>query len=75
MGNRLELGEAIRELIEKFADSAAVQIAEVQAISGDPDAAFEWLEKAYSMRDGGLAEMKSSRHFRSLHGDPRWRRC
>jgi eukaryotic-like serine/threonine-protein kinase len=72
MGNRLELGEAIRELIEKYADSAAVQIAEVQAISGDPDAAFEWLEKAYSIRDGGLAEMKSSRHFRSLHGDPRW---
>jgi hypothetical protein len=39
---------------------------------GEKDRAFEWMERAYAQRDGGLAEMKSSPRLRSLHGDPRW---
>ena len=72
MGHGPESDEATRELTEKHADSMAVQIGEVQAVRGEADAAFEWLEKAYSLRDGGLAEMKNSRQFRTLHNDPRW---
>jgi hypothetical protein len=39
----------------------------------EPDLAFEWLERAYAQRDGGLSEMSVSPRFRALHRDPRWR--
>ena len=48
------------------------QIAEVHAARGDADAAFEWLERAYVQRDGGVTETKVSPYFRPLHGDARW---
>ena len=67
-----ESDEALRELIEKYADGGAYQIAEVRATRAEADAAFEWLERAYTQRDGGLVEMKASPRLRSLHGDPRW---
>lgn len=34
---------ALRELIEKYADSDAAQIAEAYAYRGEADRAFEWL--------------------------------
>ena len=72
LGRGAESDEALRELIEKYADGGAYQIAEVHAARGEADAAFEWLDRAYAQRDGGLAEMKPSPRLRSLHGDPRW---
>jgi tetratricopeptide (TPR) repeat protein len=72
MGRGSESDEALRELIEKYADDSANQIAEVLAARGEAEAAFEWLERAYAQRDAGLAMMKTGPHFRSLHGDPRW---
>jgi len=59
-------------LEEKYADDSAYQIAEVHAVQGATDAAFEWLERAYQQHDGGLASMKASLHVRSLRSDPRW---
>jgi hypothetical protein len=72
MGHAAESDEALGELIEKFAEDWALQIADVHGARGEADAAFEWLERAYAQRDGGLADMKWSPRFRSLHGDPRW---
>jgi hypothetical protein len=34
---------------------------------------FEWLERAYKQRDGGLAEIKGEPLLHSLKGDPRYR--
>lgn len=61
-----------RELIEEHSDRAAFQAAEVHGARGEADAAFEWLDRAYAQRDGGLTALKISPHLRSLHGDPRW---
>jgi len=72
LGHGLDSDEALRELIEKHAEGHAFQIAQVHAVRGDADAAFEWLERAYAERDSGLAAMKVSRYLRSLHRDPRW---
>jgi len=72
LGKRADSDEALRELIEKYADGGAYQIAEVHAARGEVDAAFDWLERAYAQRDGGLSDSKTSPRFRSLHGDPRW---
>ena len=61
------------ELIDKYGDGATFQIAEVCGVRGEADEAFEWLERAWAQRDGGLTDLKTSPRLRSLHGDPRWR--
>ncbi|HEU4333112.1 MAG TPA: protein kinase [Candidatus Eisenbacteria bacterium] len=72
-GRRAESDERLRELIGSYAEGGAYQIAEVHAARGEADAAFEWLERAYEQRDGGLVEMKPEPAFRALHADPRWK--
>ena len=68
-----ESDAALRDLIEKYADESAYQVAEVYVARGEKDAAFEWLERAYAQRDSGLVSMKTSSYCGSLHDDPRWR--
>ena len=36
------------------------------------DPAFEWLERAYKQRDGGLSEIKGDPLLKNLEKDPRW---
>jgi hypothetical protein len=36
------------------------------------DRAFEWLERAYAQRDGGLAQLKGDPLLKSLERDPRY---
>ena len=72
LGRRAESDKALCGLIEKCAEGSACQIAEVYGERREPDAAFEWLERAYAHQDGGLCEMKASPRFRALYGDPRW---
>jgi len=50
----------------------AFQIAEIYAYRGEADKAFEWLERAYKQRDGGLSQMKGDPLLSSLERDPRW---
>jgi TolB-like protein/tetratricopeptide (TPR) repeat protein len=71
-GRREQADATLRQLVAKHAESAATQIAEVHAVRGEVDAAFEWLERAFAHRDGGLTEIMASPHFRSLASDPRW---
>jgi tetratricopeptide (TPR) repeat protein len=72
LGHAAESDAALEELIEKCSENSAFQIAEVYGARDMVDRAFEWLERAYEQRDGGLAEVKVSPRLRSLHGDPRW---
>ena len=72
MGHGAESEAALHELIEKYSDDGAYQVAEVHGARGEADAAFEWLERAYAQRDGGLVGLRYSSPLRSLHGDPRW---
>ncbi len=72
-GHTKESETALGELTEKHAEKAAYQIAEAHAVRGEVDAAFAWLERAYTQRDGGLCEVMTSPYLRSLHGDCRWR--
>ena len=72
LGRGAEADRALRELTEKYAVEAAAQIAEVHAVRGEIDRAFEWLERAYAQRDAALPGMKLTPSYRTLHGDPRW---
>jgi tetratricopeptide (TPR) repeat protein len=71
-GRRVESDEALRALAGKYANNAAYQVAEVHAARGEADPAFEWLERAYAQRDGGVAWTKIDPLLRPLHPDPRW---
>lgn len=71
-GRPADSDEALQLLTQSFGDDFAYQIAEVHAARGEADMAFEWLERAYAVRDSGLLSMKASPHCRSLHDDPRW---
>jgi adenylate cyclase len=67
-----ESQQALDELIAKHTHEAAYQIAQAHAWRGETDRAFEWLERAYTQRDGGLSEVKIAPMLRSLHGDRRF---
>jgi len=72
LGRARESQQALDELTGKGAENAAYQIAEVHAWRGEKDKAFEWLERAYRQRDGGLADIKYDPLLNSLHGDSRY---
>jgi TolB-like protein/DNA-binding winged helix-turn-helix (wHTH) protein len=67
-----ESQQALGELIAKHAQEAAYQIAEVYAWRGEKDKTFEWLERAYMQRDGGLVEIKVDLLLADLRSDPRY---
>ena len=73
LGRRRESDAALAALKEKYAGDSAYQIAEVYAFRGEADLAFEWLERAYVQRDGGVTVIKADRLMRGLVGDPRYK--
>ena len=67
-----------RELIARLKagqqtpDQNAVTLAIIHAKLGERDQAFEWLEKGYAARDGGMARLKEELAFDPLRSDPRF---
>ena len=70
MGHRFESDAALRELVEKSRDTLSFQIAEAYGRRDETDAAFDWLERAYAQRDGGLSTIKTNPRLSSLHARP-----
>ncbi len=73
LGRRRDSDAALADLKSKYAGDMAYQIAEVHAFRGEADPAFDWLERAYDQRDGGVTEIKYDRLIRGLSGDPRYK--
>ena len=73
LGRRSESDAALAAMKSKYGGEMAYQIAEVHAFRGEADLAFEWLERAYDQRDGGVTEIKGDRLMRGLVGDPRYK--
>jgi len=71
LGRHRESDAALATLKSKYAGDSAYQIAEVHAVRGEADLAFEWLERAYAQRDSGISEIKGDRFMRVLADDPR----
>jgi len=72
LGDTAASDVALQELIDRQADHAAYNIAEVYAFRGEIDNAFEWLERSYENRDGGMPLMMLDPLLVKLHDDPRW---
>ena len=73
LGRRSESDAALAAFKRTYGGEMAYQIAEVHAFRGEADLAFEWLERAYDQRDGGVTEIKGDRMFRTLIDDPRYK--
>jgi serine/threonine protein kinase/Tfp pilus assembly protein PilF len=71
-GRSLDADRVLAEYIQKYQNDMAYQIAEVYGYRGNNEKAFEWLERAYQQRDGGLLYVKTDPLLRNLHYDPRW---
>src|SRR6266404_9533108 len=72
LGRDQDSNAALSGLIAKYNNGAASQIAEVYAFRGESDKSFEWLERAYKQRDGGLIQIKNDPLFKNLRHDPRY---
>ena len=72
MGHPAESDAALQELIDRYADGWAYNIAYTYALRGEADPAFEWLDRAIENRDAGLAQLGSTRVFANIEDDPRW---
>ena len=72
MGKKKEADAALATFIEGNQNEGGYQIAEIYAYRGETDKAFEWLERAYKQRDGGLTEMKGDPLLRNIKKDPRY---
>jgi TolB-like protein len=71
-GRDADSQECLRELERKHATDSAYQIAVAHAFRGEADETFEWLERAYAQRDGGLPFVMGEPLFAPVRDDPRW---
>jgi TolB-like protein/Tfp pilus assembly protein PilF len=72
-GDRRAADTALADLITYGRDSFAYQIAEVYAVRGEKDKAFEWLQISFDNRDTGLLTLLVNPLLRGLHDDPRYK--
>jgi hypothetical protein len=72
LGRKKESDAALSELVTKYHEGGAYQIALVYAFLNQSDEAFEWLDRAYAQRDSGLIGTKVDPPLKSLHNDPRY---
>jgi TolB-like protein/Flp pilus assembly protein TadD len=72
LGRPAEAEVALTELIEKYEQDAAYNIAYIMAFRGEADRAFEWLEKSAQYNDPGLPELLTDPLFTNIHNDSRW---
>jgi serine/threonine-protein kinase len=72
-GDRPAADAALANLIAKAREGFAYQIAEVYAVRGEKDKAFEWLQISFDDRDAGALGLLVDPLLRSLHDDPRYK--
>jgi len=72
MGQKAEADLALKDCIAKYHDIGAYNIAQIYAYYGDNNRAFEWLEKAYTMRDGSLPYIKGDPFLKNIERDRRY---
>ncbi len=71
-GMKEKSNQALAELIRLYGEAGPFQVAEVYSFRGEPDRAFEWLERAYTLRDGGVSQIISDPKFKKIVSDPRF---
>ena len=73
VGDRQAADAALADLMAKAREGYAYQIAEVYAVRGEKDKAFEWLQIAFDDRDAGTLGLLVDPLLRGLRDDPRYK--
>lgn len=73
-GQREKALRIIQELEKRVKESTIISIfiAQIYSGLGDNDKAFEWLDKAYEIRDPHLAQLKYQSAYDNIRSDPRF---
>jgi serine/threonine protein kinase/Flp pilus assembly protein TadD len=71
-GKKKEADATLQKFIKENQTDWAFQIAQIFAFRNEKGQAFEWLERAYAQRDGGLAQMKGDPLLKNLQSDSRY---
>jgi len=72
-GDRQAADAALADLIANGRDQLAYQIAEVYAVRGEKDKAFEWLQIAFDEHDTGTLTLLVDPLLRGLRDDSRYK--
>jgi TolB-like protein/Flp pilus assembly protein TadD len=72
-GQREEADAALADLIAHAREGFAYQIAQVYAVRGEADKAFEWLQISFDDHDGGTLSLSVDPLLRGLRDDPRYK--
>jgi tetratricopeptide (TPR) repeat protein len=72
LGREAEARSAQEYLISEYGEHNPTWVAETFSWRRENDQAFEWLEKAYTQKDYGLAYLLANSVFENLREDPRW---
>ena len=72
-GDRQAADAALAELIATGRNQLAYQIAEVYAVRGEKDKAFEWLQYSFDAHDTGTLSLLIDPMIRDLRPDPRYK--
>jgi tetratricopeptide (TPR) repeat protein len=72
LGRTQDSDATLQQLIATHQQDGAMQVAQVYAFRGELDKAFEWLDRAYRQRDGGLMSLKINPLLKGLRQDPRY---
>jgi len=71
-GNRPEVDRNVAALRNDFGDAASYQYAQMYSILGDKNRALDALDRAWQIRDSGLAWVKADPFLDPLRSDPRF---
>jgi TolB-like protein/tetratricopeptide (TPR) repeat protein len=71
-GRKSESDAALAEAIRHNGTSWPSEIARVYAFRGEKDRAFEWLDRAFALRDEDLYVIKGDPLLKNIEGDPRY---
>ena len=72
LGHQSEFEKLRQRMTELYADSYPTYLAQLEAIGGNVDAAFEWLDRHLAEPTWAREVNYLSENYENLHGDPRW---
>jgi TolB-like protein/Flp pilus assembly protein TadD len=70
--DRAAADASLQSCLEQYADGWAFQMAQVYAVRGEPDAMFEWLQRAWKARDPGMQSLLYDALLLRYRDDPRY---
>jgi len=73
LGDKKAADAALADLVARGREGLAYQIAQVYAVRGEKDEAFEWLQIAFDNHDGAMPSLLVDPVLRGLRDDPRYK--